>query len=82
MFFLGLAIAQPFETQLVNLGRGTAQKMSCGVYPNKFVVRPLHAVSPVIGAYLRLNCYAILRMRPTIRNGFPKWHGSNPGFFR
>src|SRR5208337_1370508 len=37
--------------------------MSCGVYPNKFVVRPLHAVSPVIGAYLRLKCYPILRMR-------------------
>src|SRR5271157_1446559 len=63
MFFLGLAIAQSFETQLVNLGRATAQKPSCGVYPNKFVVRPLHAVSPVVGALLRLECYPVLRMR-------------------
>ncbi len=41
------------ETQLLNLGRGTAQRLSCGVYPNKFVVRPLHALSPVVGALLR-----------------------------
>ncbi len=51
------------ETQLVNLGRGTAQKPSCGVYPNKFVVRPLHALSPVVGAPRRLECCPVLRMR-------------------
>ena len=38
------------ETQLVNLGRGTAEKVSCGVSPNKFVVRPLQTLSPVVGA--------------------------------
>jgi hypothetical protein len=58
------------ETQLVNLGRGTAQKLSCGVDPNQFVVRPLHAVSPVVGAHLRLECYPVLRWA-TIRNGVP-----------
>jgi len=59
------------ETQLVNLGRGTAQKLSCGVYPNKFVVRPLHALSPVVGAHLRLECDPVLRSA-TIRNGVPR----------
>jgi hypothetical protein len=59
------------ETQLVNLGRGTAQKLSCGVYPNQFVVRPLHAVSPAVGAYPRLQCYPVLRSA-TIRNGVPR----------
>src|SRR5208337_3334905 len=62
MFFLGLAMAQSF-LDLGNLVRGTAQKPSCGVYPNKFVVRRLHAVSPVVGAHLRLERYAVLRMR-------------------
>src|SRR5271166_986496 len=67
MFFLGLANAQSFETQLVNLGRETAQKLSCGVYPNKFVVGPLHALSPVAGAPRGLECCPVLRMRHNSR---------------
>ncbi len=65
------------ETQLVNLGRGTAQKLSCGVYPNQFVVGPLHALSPLVGAHLRLECDPVPRSAP-IRNGDPRIPPSSP----